>query len=235
MRPNRSHDLLIRAVREVGDTDVSAGRAATQLGWYEFAAQFVCGKTVLDVGCGLGAGLEILHRSARSVEGQDLDERLATRREIRIGPIENIPDDSFDVVVAIEVIEHVQNDQEFVKQLARLAREAIFLTTPNWTITRCQWPYHVREYTPRQLEDILARVGTVRLFKGDSRGNAVFPVRSPRLYHLMNSLRISPATALGMQSANRLLPKRLRLCGHNAALVTHLRKNSVASLARSGA
>ena len=46
-------------VRTVGDESVEAGRGSGQLAWYQFAAQFVTGKKVLDAGCGLGMGLDI--------------------------------------------------------------------------------------------------------------------------------------------------------------------------------
>ena len=46
--------------RECGDEDVTAGRGPGQLPWYEFALRFVKGKSVLDAGCGLGKGMDIL-------------------------------------------------------------------------------------------------------------------------------------------------------------------------------
>ncbi|MGE0420512.1 MAG: class I SAM-dependent methyltransferase, partial [Acetobacteraceae bacterium] len=144
-------ETLREQVRQVGDVSVVAGRGPGQMGWYQFAADhLVAGKSVLDVGCGLGAGLALLAKPARSVKGQDLDPRLA-RPEVMIGPIEEIQDKSYDVLTCIDVIEHIEQDEAFVQQMGRVARETVFVSTPNWTASRCQWPYHVREYTPRQL------------------------------------------------------------------------------------
>jgi len=42
---------LAKIAREAGDENVGAGRAASQLGWYEFARRFVDGRSVRDVGC----------------------------------------------------------------------------------------------------------------------------------------------------------------------------------------
>ena len=148
---------VTRVVRKVGDESVRAGRGPSQLAWYEFAAPLVTNKTVLDAGCGLGLGLDILKRSAKKVIGQDLDERLS-HPNITITTLDKIADKSFDVVTSIDVVEHVEDDLDFVRQLARIAREFIFITTPNWTVTRCHWPYHVREYTPKQLEALLGTV-----------------------------------------------------------------------------
>jgi SAM-dependent methyltransferase len=210
----------LAAVRQIGDDGVEAGRGPTQLGWYIFAASLLQGKTVLDVGCGLGHGLAILARSAHQVRGQDIDARLMSESNVVLGPLELIPDKSFDIATCIDVVEHVEDDIAFIKQLARVAREALFLTTPNWTISRCVWPYHLREYTPREFAELLSRVGRVQLFKGDSRGNQVHPVLWSGIYNYMNDLRIRPLTDYGMRAANRLLPAKSRLWGHNGALVT---------------
>jgi SAM-dependent methyltransferase len=204
--------------REAGDESVEAGRFPGQLPWYRFATRFVEGKTALDVGCGLAKGLEILQGAAAKAEGIDLDPRLA-RSDVKICGIEDIPDKSYDVVVSVEVIEHVEKDVEFVQHLGRVAREGVLVTTPNWTLTRCEWPYHVREYTPRQLYRLLSSIGQVSLYKGDSTGSVSEPVRYRQLYDLVNDLRAWPPTAFPTRVVNHLMPRKWRLWGHNAAWV----------------
>jgi hypothetical protein len=211
-------NVEIRQARVVGDVSVEAGRGPGQLPWYQFASQFVKGKTVLDAGCGLGEGLKILQQTAVKAVGQDLDQRLE-RSDILVVPLQDIPSKSYDVVTSIDVVEHVEQDKDFVVQLCRIARECVFVTTPNWTITRCQWPYHLREYTPAQLESLLAPYGELQLYKGNSNGSVVYPVNYPKGYHLSNSLRIAPATSLITRCVNKLLPQRTRIYGHNAALL----------------
>lgn len=207
-----------RTVRQIGDVSVDAGRGPGQLPWYEYAARnLVAGKTVLDVGCGLGLGLEILARTASEVTGQDLDARLA-RPNVRICQLEEIADKSFDLITCIDVIEHVEDDSNFVVQLGRIARERIFVSTPNWAITRCQWPYHIREYTPRQLRDLLGQIGSVSLLKGSPSGHEVWSVHD-RSYDLLNDARIWPPTAFATRCFSRLLPRSLRLHAHLAAIV----------------
>jgi hypothetical protein len=67
-------------------------------------------------------------------------------------------------------------------ELKRIAREAIFITTPNWTISRCAWPFHLREYTPMELWQLLSPLGQVRLFKGNGPGTIIHPVNHVDAY-----------------------------------------------------
>jgi len=215
--PERSTKL--EPVRSCGDESVDAGRGPGQLGWYEFARRFVKGKSVLDVGCGTGKGLDLLASSAALAEGQDLDERLA-RQNVRIAPLEAIPSGSYDIAVSIDVIEHVQDPKSFLGQLKRIARQSIFLSTPNWTASRCQWPFHLREYTPQEFYEELSQYGKVTLFKGTSDGSKVFPVKYPRLHFLQNRLRVFHATAFATRCLNVILPARSRIHSSNAAWVS---------------
>ncbi len=207
-----------REYRTCGDQDVAAGRAPSQLSWYRFAKRFILDLTVLDAGCGLGHGIDIMREAPATVQGQDLDPRLA-KDHIRVCPITEIPDKSFDVVTNIDVIEHVEDDHEFVRQLARIARKAIFITTPNWTASRCHWPYHVREYTPRQFTALLAPLGRITLFKGVPEGSIVHQVRHPTLYNILNDLRTFKLTAFPTRILNNILPFSRRIHSHNAALI----------------
>jgi SAM-dependent methyltransferase len=189
------------------------------LAWYRFAAGFAAGKTVLDAGCGLGLGLCVLQKKALHAEGQDLDPRLA-RPGIHIGGLDSIPSKSFDLVVSIDVVEHVEDDRDFIMELGRIARKQVFVTTPNWTVTRCSWPYHLREYTPRELTNLLSPIGRVRLFKGNGPGTMIFPVRYRAAYFALNDARNFALTGSATRYFSRLaLPLSARLHSHNAALV----------------
>jgi SAM-dependent methyltransferase len=69
-----------------------------------------------------------------------------------------LPDASFDVITAIEVIEHIQDDGRFVEELFRLLKPGgvCYLTTPNGVAVRRENPDHVRHYTGRELEQLLS-------------------------------------------------------------------------------
>jgi 2-polyprenyl-3-methyl-5-hydroxy-6-metoxy-1,4-benzoquinol methylase len=204
--------------RECGDDDIVAGRGPGQAGWYEWAARHAAGRAVLDAGCGLGYGLGILARTASTVSGQDLDPRLASSR-VHVGPLSELPSKSVDVVVSIDVIEHIADDVGFVRELARLAREHVILTTPNWTAGRGAWPYHVREYTPAHLRAVCGSVGAVRLWKGTPEGREQYAISRPAANHWLNVARVSPATAAMTRALNFVLPARAKIHSHLAAII----------------
>ena len=85
---------------------------------YAFASRFVAGKRVLDIACGEGYGAAALQKAGAShVIGVDVSGDAcvhALKRyglDARPGSGEQIPlaDDSVDVVVSFETIEHVRN------------------------------------------------------------------------------------------------------------------------------
>lgn len=119
-----------------------------QAHWYHHIAQFAAGKSILDVGAGTGYGIAILKEVASEVVGFD---PLPAGQDVIAGDIADYATDSFDWVVALDVIEHVADDHTFYKHMKRVAREKLFISTPNWLVSRAHNEYHVREYTPNEL------------------------------------------------------------------------------------
>ncbi len=84
---------------------------------------------ILDIGCGTGANLEMLSRFGEA-EGVDVStEALAFCRErglqnVRQGEAEHLPyeDGSFDVVTALDVVEHLDDDVEGLREMRRVLR-----------------------------------------------------------------------------------------------------------------
>ncbi len=70
-----------------------------------------------------------------------------------------LPDDSFDCVLAVEVIEHVEEDDFFVREVHRVLRPGgwFLMSTPNGDFVPNRNPDHKRHYTRAQLQNLLAR------------------------------------------------------------------------------
>ncbi|MFC1649096.1 class I SAM-dependent methyltransferase [Patescibacteria group bacterium] len=143
---------------------------------YAFAAAFCKNKSVLDVGSGLGQGAMFLADSgAKNVLGIDYDSdtvrhasavnesskvKFRCLEAIDIGKIKR----KFDVVLAFEILEHLEKDdvRKFVNLLSNSLAEGgiLLLTTPNgaktdYVLGKPYNPYHVHEYSGKELKKIL--------------------------------------------------------------------------------
>ena len=138
--------------------DIRWYREPAHNAWYKFFGEMSRGKTILDVGCGIGEGLDVLRREGASeVLGIEVDNRLRSlgRKDIFTElSLENFTDNSFDVVTCVDVIEHVVEDLELMRQMKRVARETVFVTTPCYARSRCGNIAHCREYTIPQFSNI---------------------------------------------------------------------------------
>jgi SAM-dependent methyltransferase len=67
--------------------------------------------------------------------------------------------DLFDCVVAVEVLEHIDEDARFIQEVHRVLKPgAVFLmTTPNGQYVNNTNPYHKRHYSREQLNALLSR------------------------------------------------------------------------------
>jgi len=129
-------------------------------------ASCVKGKTFIDVGCAYGHSTHYLSLYKGGLwAGMDFgEEAICEAREIfpehdfyyspDYNMIETTGGRQFDSVVCSEVIEHIKNDEAFVKELLRLAKSRAVLTTPSRPVAS---KGHLRCYTKETL---------TRLFKG---------------------------------------------------------------------
>jgi len=126
---------------------------------------------VLDVGCGAG---NMIHHLAQygCVRGIEVDARpvkIAQQRgyDVRLGDATQtipFPDASFDLVTALDVIEHVDADVNIMREAFRVLRPggALLITTPAF---QWLWSYndelnaHKRRYTAKQLREKMEHAG----------------------------------------------------------------------------
>ena len=155
-----------------GQTDVDLMNE--HLARYSFAESLVAGKRVLDAGCGIGYGAARLARPADRVVGLDnaREPLLATQLEygdcdVRLaeGDCRGLPfaNASFDVVVAFEVIEHLENWRGFLAEARRVLTPGgrLLVSTPNkvyYQQTRTTPNlYHVHEFDYDEFREELAK------------------------------------------------------------------------------
>lgn len=76
-----------------------------------------------------------------------------------IPPISGIANNSFDFVISFQVIEHIQNDSAYVKEIHRVLKPGgkFIVTTPNKPMSLSRNPWHIREYTISELKTLLLK------------------------------------------------------------------------------
>lgn len=150
---------------------------AEHLARYEWAAQLCSGRGVLDVGCGAGYGAELLNRAgAMEVVGVDnsataLDlarSNVSSGVTCELGDARELafPDDSFDLVVCFELIEHVDDQARVLDEVARVMRAdgLLVISSPNRDRYMPGNPHHRHELLRDELQALLdARFPSARI------------------------------------------------------------------------
>ena len=129
---------------------------------YHHAAGLVEGD-ILEIGTGTGYGVEIVAPNATryiTVDKQLPDSPLQLENVeyyyMEVPPI-GFENSSFDSVVSFQVIEHIEKDIEFVREVSRVLRPGgkFVVSTPNAPMSLTRNPWHVREYNADELRNLL--------------------------------------------------------------------------------
>ncbi len=149
---------------------------------YVIAENYIQGD-VLEVGCGEGRGIELMLPKSRTFTAVDKIEPVinelqkkyeqATFRSMNIPPLGGLPDNTFDVVVSFQVIEHIEKDKLFLSEINRVLKPGglALVTTPNRKMSLTRNPWHIREYLPEELHALASGIFREVKLKGIS-GNA---------------------------------------------------------------
>jgi SAM-dependent methyltransferase len=142
---------------------------------YQRLADRCAGRDVLEAGCGEGYGADLIADVANRVVGLDYDESAVAhvrarypRVDMRHGNLAELPldDGTVDVVVNFQVIEHLWDQGQFVRECARVLRPSgvLLMSTPN-RITFSPGldtplnPFHTRELDAAELTELLTDAG----------------------------------------------------------------------------
>lgn len=146
---------------------------------YEVLESFLApNDRVLEIGFGEGYGTNMISQFVDSVVGLDVNEEAVNYAAEQYASVsctfkifdgERIPfkDKKFDAVVSYQVIEHIENDKNYLKEILRVLKKGgtLYLTTPN-RLHRLDpdqepWnPFHIREYSASQLKTVMDEIFT---------------------------------------------------------------------------
>jgi len=152
---------------------------AKQIRMYEIIANNWCiGKAVLDAGCGMGIGTNILGREALGAWGIDVNSKnidvakqMFENMRIKFETVDLLKDAerpfaTFDVVVCVEVIEHVKDFDLLLNNLKKFGdakrRTVFFISSPNRNNEalgkdKPNNEYHVREWTAGEAYEVMTK------------------------------------------------------------------------------
>ncbi len=136
---------------------------------YVVAKDYVKGNT-LEVGCGEGRGVSTLMELSTSFTAVDKIETVINDLQqkhpsgkfisMNIPPLGGLEDNTYDSIVSFQVIEHIENDALFLKEIHRVLKPGgiALLTTPNRKMSLSRNPWHIREYLADELKNLASGI-----------------------------------------------------------------------------
>jgi SAM-dependent methyltransferase len=180
---------------------------------YVVSGQWIKGD-LLEVGCGEGRGIDWMLPSVSTYSAIDKIESAVDtlRKKYPAGkfisghlPPLPYPDNSFDSVVSFQVIEHIQNDTLFLKEILRVLRPGgiALMTTPNRIQSLSRNPWHIREYTSQELTQLAKTIFPKVEMKGVTGNDKVM------MYHERNRKSVNKIMRWDILDLQHKLPASL--------------------------
>lgn len=147
------------------------------LATYQFAIPYVKNKKVLEFGCGSGYGSHYLSKYCSDITAVDISESAIkyanehySNENLTYRKIQNIEreplsfsDETFDVIISFQVIEHIAKEQKYLSELSRVLKKGgtLIIATPDKThrLFSFQKPwnqFHTREYNMTELNGVVS-------------------------------------------------------------------------------
>jgi 2-polyprenyl-3-methyl-5-hydroxy-6-metoxy-1,4-benzoquinol methylase len=144
--------------------------------WLDQFEKYRKTNCILDVGCGSGFFLEEAARRNWKIYGTEFSDdlvKICKKKNIIMsqGTLQNSTHNGieFDIILSIEVIEHINHPNQDLVQVSRLLRKGglFFCTTPNFNaVSRywlkdkyniIAWPEHLTYYTAKTLGKLMKK------------------------------------------------------------------------------
>lgn len=147
-----------------------------QLSIYKHLSTRLKGKKILEVGCGIGLGAALLskHNDVLATDKLQSNIRLAKAfypwLHFEVLNIAKLDCAGFDVTVCIDVIEHIKDYKQAMKNLIESAEE-VWISTPNRNNSsigqeQSHNSFHVKEFTPEEMFEMIGR--QVKIYRWDT-------------------------------------------------------------------
>jgi ubiquinone/menaquinone biosynthesis C-methylase UbiE len=148
--------------------------AVEHLHRYASTVDLVKGKRVLDIASGEGYGSNLLAKYADEIIGVDISEEAISHAcstykksnlKFKQGSVLEIPflENSFDVVVSFETLEHVLDHEKTMSEVKRILKPdgILIISTPEKSIYSDQVsysnPFHEKELYEQEFRDLIKR------------------------------------------------------------------------------
>lgn len=125
------------------------------------AAMIPPNTLVLDVACGASQITEYMYPSVRYVgcdfsrEALRLHSGCTVLADVRALPFRA---HSIPIVIAMEILEHLENPRSFLVNLYVIAQTTIIISVPNNRLSSSHIPWHLTTYTRHTLNALIASV-----------------------------------------------------------------------------